>query len=197
LLQQPYKIQFKDITGYWDECHYCGEQRCNGCTVPYSDEITIEAILTQKLKLKSNNTLFTDDYKSNGKELIIKVVWNQAISKSIFAFLSQAQPMPKHFLSDQDEEMTEAGVSLQDCLREFKQVETLDEDNMWYCNKCKEFVQATKSLEVFKVPRVLIISLKRFKQSKSKYSWGGGGKKLDTFVNFPLEGLDMSPYVLS
>ena len=86
------------------------------------------------------NTLFTDDYKSNGKELIIKVVWNQAISKSIFAFLSQAQPMPKHFLSDQDEEMTEAGVSLQDCLREFKQVETLDEDNMWYCNKCKEFV---------------------------------------------------------
>ena len=48
--------------------------------------------------------------------------------------------MPKHSSSDQDDEMTEAGVSLQDCLREFKQVETLDEDNMWYCNKCKEFV---------------------------------------------------------
>ena len=44
---------------------------------------------------------------------------------------------------------------------------------------------------------MLIISLKRFKQSKSKYAWGGGGKKLDTLVNFPLEGLDMSPYVLS
>lgn len=42
----------------------------------------------------------------------------------------------------------------------------------------------------------MIISLKRFKQAKSKYAWGGG-KKLDTLVNFPLEGLDMSPYVLS
>ena len=48
--------------------------------------------------------------------------------------------MPKHSSSDQDDEMTEAGVSLQDCLRELKQVETFDEDNMWYCNKCKEFV---------------------------------------------------------
>lgn len=46
------------------------------------------------------------------------------------------------------------------------------------------------------MPRILIISLKRFKQQKSKYSWGGG-KKLDTHVDFPLEGLDMSPYVLS
>jgi len=67
---------------------------------------------------------------------------------------------------------------------------------MWYCKCCKEHVQATKTLEIFKVPKVLIISLKRFKQAKSKYSWGGG-KKLDTLVHFPLEGLDMSPYVLS
>jgi ubiquitin carboxyl-terminal hydrolase 4/11 len=69
-----------------------------------------------------------------------------------------------------DEDMQEEGVKLQDCLYEFKQLETLDEDNMWYCNKCKEHVQATKTLEIFKVPKVLIITLKRFKQSKSKYS---------------------------
>lgn len=25
ILQMPYKLQFKDVTGYWDECHYCGE----------------------------------------------------------------------------------------------------------------------------------------------------------------------------
>jgi ubiquitin carboxyl-terminal hydrolase 4/11 len=72
---------------------------------------------------------------------------------------------------------------------------------MWYCNKCKAHVQATKSMEIFSVPRVMIVSLKRFKQSKSTsryYIMGGGGnKKLDTKVDFPLTGLDMSPFVLS
>ena len=66
---------------------------------------------------------------------------------------------------------------------------------MWYCKKCTEHVQATKLLEIYKVPRILIISLKRFKTGKNKYSMGS--QKLDTLVNFPLEGLDMAPYVLS
>ena len=39
----------------------------------------------------------------------------------------------------------------------------------------------------------MIISLKRFKTSRSKF--GFGGQKLDTLVEFPLEGLDMRPYV--
>ena len=48
----------------------------------------------------------------------------------------------------------------------------------------------------------MIISLKRFKASKSKYSMGGfgggfGGSKIDTVVDFPLEGLDMSNYINS
>ena len=43
----------------------------------------------------------------------------------------------------------------------------------------------------------MIISLKRFKTSRtSKYGFGGG-QKLDTLVDFPLEHLDMAPFVLS
>jgi ubiquitin C-terminal hydrolase len=91
-------------------------------------------------------------------------------------------------------------IMLTDCLKEFKQTELLDEDNKWYCNKCKDHVQATKTLEIFRVPRILVISLKRFKTSRSKYGYGGmglSGQKLDTQVSFPLEGLDMTPFVLS
>ena len=46
------------------------------------------------------------------------------------------------------------------------------------------------------VPKIMIISLKRFKVGRSKYGFGGG-QKLDTLVEFPLEGLDMSPYIMS
>lgn len=42
----------------------------------------------------------------------------------------------------------------------------------------------------------MIISLKRFKTQSKKYRWGGS-EKLDTLVNFPLDDLDMAPYVLS
>ena len=41
----------------------------------------------------------------------------------------------------------------------------------------------------------MIISLKRFRTTR-KISWGGS-KKIESLVNFPLEGLDMAPYVLS
>ena len=84
------------------------------------------------------------------------------------------------------------------CLQEFKQSETLDEDNKWYCNKCQEHVQATKTLEIYRVPRIMIISLKRFKTSRSqnKYGFGGSGQKIDTLVEFPLTGLDMRPFVI-
>ena len=57
---------------------------------------------------------------------------------------------------------------------------------------------ASKQLEIYRLPPVLVISLKRFKSSRrSSYSYGGGGAKLDTFVEFPLKDLDLSEYVLS
>ena len=57
-------------------------------------------------------------------------------------------------------------------------------------------MQATKTLELYRVPRVLIISLKRFETRRSRYGYGGVGAKIETLVEFPLEGLDMKPYVL-
>jgi len=85
-------------------------------------------------------------------------------------------------------------------LEEFKTSEMLDEDNKWFCSKCKEHVQATKQLEIYRTPPVLVVSLKRFKGGKQKFSMyggGGGGGKLSTLVDFPLEGLDITPFVLS
>ena len=31
-------------------------------------------------------------------------------------------------------------ITIEDCFAEFKKPELLDEDNKWYCNKCKEHV---------------------------------------------------------
>ncbi|EGZ09458.1 hypothetical protein PHYSODRAFT_318199 [Phytophthora sojae] len=83
------------------------------------------------------------------------------------------------------------GISLDDCFRNFVKPETLDQSNLWYCSTCKEHRQARKTMEMWRLPDVLVLSLKRFEYRNEILR-----DKLDVYVDFPLEGLDMSPYCL-
>ncbi|KAJ1689237.1 hypothetical protein LUZ63_013392 [Rhynchospora breviuscula] len=80
-------------------------------------------------------------------------------------------------------------VTLFSCLDAFLKEEPLGPDDMWYCPNCKEHRQATKKLDLWKLPEILVVHLKRF--SYSRYM----KNKLDTFVNFPIRNLDLSKYV--
>jgi ubiquitin carboxyl-terminal hydrolase 8 len=55
-------------------------------------------------------------------------------------------------------------TTLSDCLQAYLQEETLTGDNQWYCSKCQTHVDATKKTDLWIVPPILIIHLKRFKQ---------------------------------
>ncbi|GLB43409.1 putative peptidase C19 family protein [Lyophyllum shimeji] len=81
------------------------------------------------------------------------------------------------------------GISLQDCLEEFTREEKLGEDDLWYCPQCKKHQQATKKFDLWKAPDVLVVHLKRFSNSRTLRD------KIDTFVDFPTEGLDLSGMV--
>ncbi|KIJ55336.1 hypothetical protein M422DRAFT_57819 [Sphaerobolus stellatus SS14] len=76
-------------------------------------------------------------------------------------------------------------ITIEDCLDEFTKEEQLGEDDLWYCPKCKKHQQATKNLQLWKVPDVLVVHLKRFSNSRIIRD------KIDAFVDFPLEGLDL------
>lgn len=81
------------------------------------------------------------------------------------------------------------GISLQDCLDEFTKEEELGEDDLWYCPQCKKHQQATKKFDLWKVPDILVVHLKRFSNSRALRD------KIDAFIDFPLEGLDLSDMV--
>ncbi|KAF5383617.1 hypothetical protein D9615_003721 [Tricholomella constricta] len=81
------------------------------------------------------------------------------------------------------------GISLQDCLDEFTKEEKLGEDDLWYCPQCKKHQQATKKFDLWKVPDVLVVHLKRFSNSRTLRD------KIDTFIDFPVQGLDLSNMV--
>ncbi|PKA49629.1 Ubiquitin carboxyl-terminal hydrolase 5 [Apostasia shenzhenica] len=80
-------------------------------------------------------------------------------------------------------------LSLYACLDAFLREEPLVPEDMWFCPKCKEQRQASKKLDLWRLPEVLAIHLKRFSFSRSTK------QKLETFVNFPIHDLDLTDYV--
>jgi len=83
-------------------------------------------------------------------------------------------------------------VTIYDCLNYSSKEETLSGDDSWYCRNCKDHVTAQKKMEVYKAPNYLIVHFKRFSHMRNQMF---GTRKLNDFINFPVTGLDMSPYI--
>uniref|UniRef100_A0A4W3HGV8 Ubiquitin carboxyl-terminal hydrolase n=1 Tax=Callorhinchus milii TaxID=7868 RepID=A0A4W3HGV8_CALMI len=82
-------------------------------------------------------------------------------------------------------------VKLKDSIELFTTKEKLGAEDPWYCPNCKQHQQATKKLDLWSLPPVLVVHLKRF--SYSRY-WRD---KLDTLVDFPISALDMSEFLIN
>ena len=73
-------------------------------------------------------------------------------------------------------------ISINKCFEEFTKIQTLDENNLYKCPKCKLSIAANNKIELYKIPKILIIQLKRFEN----------GQKIKTFIEFPIKNLDIS-----
>ncbi|XP_030853729.1 ubiquitin carboxyl-terminal hydrolase 20 [Strongylocentrotus purpuratus] len=82
-------------------------------------------------------------------------------------------------------------VTLDNCLAAFFSADELKGDNMYSCEKCKKLRNGVKFVHVLELPEVLCIHLKRFRhESFTSYC-----SKLNNYVSFPLDSLDMTPYL--
>jgi len=88
------------------------------------------------------------------------------------------------------EKEMEDSITLDKCLDLFTTIEKLGPEDPWYCSKCQHFQQATKKFDLWLLPPILVIHLKRFSY-KNRY-WR---EKLETFVNYPVKDLNLSAYV--
>ncbi|XP_049630459.1 ubiquitin carboxyl-terminal hydrolase 8-like [Suncus etruscus] len=77
---------------------------------------------------------------------------------------------------------------LQDCLKVFFREEELKDNNKVYCSQCNTQQDSLKRTKIWKLPPVLLIHLKRYFYEDKMM------KKLQTYVDFPLENLDLSQY---
>ena len=53
-------------------------------------------------------------------------------------------------------------LDLEELLRKESLPEELDKDNEWYCSQCKKHQLATKQLQLWRSPDILVVQLKRF-----------------------------------
>lgn len=117
----------------------------------------------------------------------LAIDWDSGTRRLLFDE-QEAQAFEKHASVLQPQKM-KAVVALKDCIELFTTMETLGEHDPWYCPNCKKHQQATKKFDLWSLPKILVVHLKRF--SYSRY-WRD---KLDTVVEFPIRGLNMSEFV--
>ncbi|CCG21001.1 Ubp12 protein [Candida orthopsilosis Co 90-125] len=87
------------------------------------------------------------------------------------------------------ERQRKSKVTLADCLKSFSTPEVLGEHDLWYCPSCNDHKRATKSIQIWSTGDILTIHLKRFHSARAF------SDKIDIVVDFPIEGLDIAPYV--
>lgn len=168
------------------ECYFCGDKRCENCELECSNQKRLDQLLT-RIKDKSFQLSMELCFQNMPTEIELGRL-NTCIDLQKKLREEKGDDASK---SEPKEEKKEPEVQIYDCFRQFEQPEQLGEDNQWYCSKCKKHQQAIKKMEIYKAPPILIIHLKRFKESATKYFPG----KLEAMVNFPIQDLDLSEFV--
>ncbi|XP_031424285.1 ubiquitin carboxyl-terminal hydrolase 4 isoform X1 [Clupea harengus] len=117
----------------------------------------------------------------------VAIDWNSDTKKMCYDD-QEAEAYEKHDSMVQPQKK-KSTVALRECIELFTTMETLGEHDPWYCPACKKHQQATKKFDLWSLPRLLVVHLKRFSYNRC---WRD---KLDTVVDFPIRDLNMSEYV--
>ena len=80
-------------------------------------------------------------------------------------------------------------IMLDDCFDETTKIIKLDKDQNFYCKFCNKTVEITKSLKIWRLPKLLVIHLKRFEIN------GDNASKNLVEVEVPKRKLDIRDYV--
>ncbi|CAH9074163.1 unnamed protein product [Cuscuta epithymum] len=126
---------------------------------------------------------------SSSKSILVFIDWPQQLLENYDTHYLENLPEVTKYGSSVAKKARIEPLSLYSCLEAFLREEPLVPEDMWYCPQCKERRQASKKLDLWRLPEVLVIHLKRFSYSRSMKH------KLETFVNFPIHDFDVTKYV--
>ncbi|OMJ71190.1 hypothetical protein SteCoe_30655 [Stentor coeruleus] len=153
---------------YQYPCSICERISCAGCPIPFED-----IKLSHYLK------------KCKEPNLRVSVIFSESMRDT--SFFAETRNHESYFNTYNPMKIQES-VDISECFQLFSCREQLDQENTVYCSNCKEHKQGFKKMDIFRLPKILIIHLKRFKQKNHSSS------KNNKLVEFPIEGLNMGLY---
>jgi ubiquitin carboxyl-terminal hydrolase 8 len=129
-------------------------------------------------------------YLHRDNSLIGNLFAGQHASKLTCATCGTTSTKYEAFWSISVEIPHDRACDVRDCLRSYCSAEHLDTEDSWRCPRCKAPREATKKITITRAPDTLVIHFKRFSASR-----GESARKIRTPVYFPLQGLDIGPFM--
>lgn len=154
--------------------------------------------LNEELRALDSNTTVISEIFHGQLDMVMKCCTcaHELRTPNPFNFIPVPIVSDETMLENDDEhkvlvQTNAAPLELIHCLRRFMFVKPIN--NNYFCNNhCQNDAKALRRLELVKLPPTMIIQLERFFDNIN-----GIRLKRDTFVNFPIDGLDMSSFVSS
>ncbi|XP_041949811.1 ubiquitin carboxyl-terminal hydrolase 32-like isoform X1 [Alosa sapidissima] len=161
--QYPFTLRVVQKDG--NSCAWCPWYRfCRGCAIECSDEAATVG-----------NAYIAVDWDPTALHLRYQT--------------SQERMVEEHVSVEQSRRAQAEPINLDSCLRAFTSEEELGEDELYYCSKCKTHRLATKKLDLWRLPPILIVHLKRFQFVNGRWI------KSQKIVKFPRENFDPSAFL--
>ncbi|XP_040901729.1 ubiquitin carboxyl-terminal hydrolase 32 isoform X4 [Toxotes jaculatrix] len=161
--QYPFTLRVVGKDG--NSCAWCPWYRfCRGCTIDCTED-----------RASVGNAYIAVDWDPTALHLRYQT--------------SQERIVEEHCSVEQSRRAQAEPISLDSCLKAFTSEEELGEDELYYCSKCKTHRLATKKLDLWRLPPILIVHLKRFQFVNGRWI------KSQKIVKFPRESFDPSAFL--
>ncbi|OMJ66175.1 hypothetical protein SteCoe_37079 [Stentor coeruleus] len=151
-------------------CAVCRSDQCFGCYIPYGETLTLEKMVENAKESNIKIAVLLKDINQY-ENILKKVTERDSLHNLNFDTTGKRK------------------YTLENCLDLFTEKEQLAHDNRTMCSKCFRENKGYKTLKINRLPKVLIIHLKRFKKKNDQFS-----NKRDDFVEFPIDKLNMQKY---
>ena len=119
-----------------------------------------------------------------GQELSIDALLNDILDSDLKVIDQKQVLRESQFYNN----VEQSSLQLIDCIRDFVALEM--PETLWFCkNKCQRATHVAKQMKLSILPPILIVQLRRF------INENGRKRKLQTFIDFPINELDLNQFV--